>query len=282
MCWAARQSRRPTLRLACAIVSDEPEFGYHAPDDLLARLVRALEAGMEQSKPAIPLPPVPTVPRYYQVTLLDVPGSGGEFSAIFVPHTPDYTAAAVLEDPYLRYPPYLTELQTGMSIDPPLLVSAILATRPDHSRWYGGGIKDVSDDPVAREHAIGFPDALPGGLDRTFLANVERFVAQRDPLLHRFASRVALEPVIPVESSPLSGTSLAELVKSMGSTAVLGYLAMQTSPLLLITVPVGIIVMGGAQGIAEGLRQGLQFRIATWFGATPRPEPEANVPPSQD
>jgi hypothetical protein len=69
------------------------------------------------------------------------------------------------------------------------------------------------------------------------------------------------EAIVPTEQSPLQGTPLSELVghASAGSVgAVLGYQAAPHSPLLLITVPAGIVLVGAAKGLGAGLNAGLR------------------------
>ena len=258
-------------------MSEEHEIGHDDPADLLARLVRVLESGHSKARPLSSLP-TPTVGRYYQATLLDLPGTGGELRAIFVPRTADEIAESVLsvgpEYAVGGTPSFLDSFTTSMYLDPPQLIAAILATRPDQCRWYSGGI---SDDRTREARGPAFPRPDPTGLDWSYLGDVSEYVAEIDPALYRFAARVTLEPVIPVESSPVSGTALAELVKSVGASSALGYFAVGAHPLLLITVPVGVVLLGGARGIADGLRKGLEHRIATWLGASPPSDESASA-----
>lgn len=65
-----------------------------------------------------------------------------------------------------------------------------------------------------------------------------------------FAEHVSFAPVIPFESSPLQGNSLAGLVTSAGGL-VGAY--MTHDPLLIITVPGGIIVCRAALHIGDGI-----------------------------
>lgn len=69
-----------------------------------------------------------------------------------------------------------------------------------------------------------------------------------------FAQHLTSSPVVPVESSPLGGKSLAELVTATGSVgAAVGCYA-SGDPLVLLVVPAGIVVCGAAHGVVEGLR----------------------------
>ena len=82
-----------------------------------------------------------------------------------------------------------------------------------------------------------------------------------------FAEYAANENVVPIEHSPLSADSLVSLLGGSGAGVGLGLMvAGGPTPLLLITVPAGIILVGTATGIAEGLNEGLRYRIKRLFG----------------
>lgn len=81
----------------------------------------------------------------------------------------------------------------------------------------------------------------------------------------RFAEYLAFEAVIPFESSPLGAKSLAALITTTGSVgAALGY-AGSGDPIVLVTVPAGIVLGGAAigvgAGLAVGLADGIQSRV---------------------
>jgi len=84
----------------------------------------------------------------------------------------------------------------------------------------------------------------------------------------RFAECVSFERVIPIEQSPLIQESLAKLATTasgVGIGAYIGFVAFGQSPLLLITVPAGIIICGAARGIGQALEEGLRDRILGWI-----------------
>jgi hypothetical protein len=205
------------------------------------------------------LHPQPTVTRYYQATLLDVPGSGAALSVVSVPQPAD-VAAELLLGASNRDEHWLLE-QTARDlgvkdlrvIAPNVsdLLGAMLATRPDEVASYGG-----ERGPIPWFEILGRdPDPL-STKDAFALGNY-------DPRLAQFVGRVAIEPLIPVESSPLGGVSLTALAKGAGTAAggiALGMAAM-SNPLILLCVPAGVIIMGGAKGIAQGLEEGLHARI---------------------
>jgi hypothetical protein len=249
-------------------VTDEPESEHGDPQLALARVLRILGTKVDApTESSLPLPPAPSLSRYYEATVLDLPGTGAELKAVSVPHTADIVAEGVLSvrdyrPDYLPRPGFLHDFRVSFSFQRDRLIEAILATRPDHSRWYQG---EVSDADFRLSTDIDRVIAL----DHQYIGQVGNVVRARDPRLYRFAARAALEPLIPVESSPVAGVSLAELVRSTGASAALGYFALGADPLLLVTVPAGVILLGGAAGIAEGLKAGLAFRIASWLGAAP-------------
>ena len=79
-----------------------------------------------------------------------------------------------------------------------------------------------------------------------------------------FAESVVYEPHVPISRSPIAGASLWDLARSAshsGGGAVIGWLAaggsMEPRPILLLTVPIGIVVCGAAAGVAKGLNEGL-------------------------
>src|SRR6266496_4248620 len=118
-------------------MSEEPESEHSDPSHVLARLLRALATEADaQTETAVGLPPAPTVARYYEATFLDLPGSGAELKVVSVPHTPDSIAESVLRvrdynADYIPPPGFLREFRTSFSFQPPRLIEAILATRPD-------------------------------------------------------------------------------------------------------------------------------------------------------
>lgn len=73
----------------------------------------------------------------------------------------------------------------------------------------------------------------------------------------RFAEALLNEELVPFESSPLQAVSLAQLTKASGvaTGAYIGFVIAGETPLLLITVPAGMMICGAAAGIGEGLRR---------------------------
>jgi hypothetical protein len=93
----------------------------------------------------------------------------------------------------------------------------------------------------------------------------------------QFAEYLAFEPVIPFESSPLGTKALASLIGATGTTgAALGYAA-TGEPIVLVTVPAGIVIAGVALGVglgaATGLAEGVHHKIARLMGV-PLPPPD--------
>lgn len=85
---------------------------------------------------------------------------------------------------------------------------------------------------------------------------------------YEFAEAVAFDEVIPFEFSPLDARSLASIVTGSGAAgAAVGFVVgAGVPPLLLITVPAGMIVCGAAAGIAAALEQGLKTRLLRRLG----------------
>lgn len=78
----------------------------------------------------------------------------------------------------------------------------------------------------------------------------------------RFFERLAFAAIIPFESSPLAAQALTSLIQGSGGAlgAATGMLAGAGEPVLLLTVPLGVVLAGAAVGIARGLADGLEER----------------------
>jgi hypothetical protein len=128
--------------------------------------------------------------------------------------------------------------------------------------------------------------ALDGTGD--WLVLMREILPRHEPLPEDFAVEVLRSEVVPVEESPLSGVSLAQLLERAPSAAGAAVAAWGTGPndplLLLITVPVGMIVFGAATGVSKALNTGLRAKILGWMGvADPlQPRPPATLTPSPD
>jgi hypothetical protein len=88
-----------------------------------------------------------------------------------------------------------------------------------------------------------------------------------------FAEVVAFDDIVPIEQSPLNAEALVTLVtkaSGAGLGAFAGFVAFGASPLLLITVPAGMIVCGAAKGIADALENGLRDRLLDLLKKKPR------------
>jgi hypothetical protein len=76
------------------------------------------------------------------------------------------------------------------------------------------------------------------------------------------------KPLIPFEQSPLDLTSLTGLLTAsgVGIGAFVGYVAAGGTPLIIITVPAGMVICGAAAAVAKGLETGLQYRLLKFLG----------------
>jgi hypothetical protein len=88
-----------------------------------------------------------------------------------------------------------------------------------------------------------------------------------------FAQHLTYSPVIPFESSPLGSKSLAGVVTTAGG-AVGAYVT--RDPLLLVTVPLGIVLCRAAVHVGDGVGIVLRTIILRWAGieAADAPEPD--------
>lgn len=83
-----------------------------------------------------------------------------------------------------------------------------------------------------------------------------------------FAERVCSLELVPFSESPLQAVALSKLLEK-GGTAVgvwAGWvLAAGHPPLLLLTLPAGIIICGAAEGVALGLKDFFRKRVSSWL-----------------
>jgi hypothetical protein len=83
-----------------------------------------------------------------------------------------------------------------------------------------------------------------------------------------FAENLSFECDLPFENSPLTGEVLVRLVTKAtgaGVGAFAGFVAFGASPLLLVTVPAGMILCGAAKGVADALESGLRERLTNYL-----------------
>jgi hypothetical protein len=89
-------------------------------------------------------------------------------------------------------------------------------------------------------------------------------------LLNQFVEQAVFTDVVPFEESPLELTSIAALIKQatgVGLGAYVGFLvAGGPTPLLFLTIPAGMVIMGTASGVAKALEVGLNYRLLRLMG----------------
>jgi hypothetical protein len=100
-----------------------------------------------------------------------------------------------------------------------------------------------------------------------------------------FAQYVAYAPVVPFESSPLTPKSLSELAAAGGSIGGALGAYVTGDPLLLLTIPAGIIVCGAARGVSQALEIDLRSKVLELMGVrdpyAAKDEPPPATPPSE-
>jgi hypothetical protein len=117
---------------------------------------------------------------------------------------------------------------------------------------------------LALSEAPAAPEPPPPDLDLGDPLSLNLKIFEDSPAEY-FSKLLLDEQVIVVEQSPPTITTLAHLLShKSGAVAIGAYLGFQiaTGPILLISVPAGMIVCGAASGIAAGLQQWLGARIA--------------------
>lgn len=84
------------------------------------------------------------------------------------------------------------------------------------------------------------------------------------PAKQEFVDYLVASPIVPFENSPLGAASLFDIVtkaSAPGIGAYIGFVVSGNSPLLLITVPAGMVICGAASGVAKGLEEGLRSKV---------------------
>jgi hypothetical protein len=199
-----------------------------------------------------------STPRWYETTAIDL--SGAAFRIVGLPPDPSMAAKRRLGlvDAFGIAHQIAFQLDLEAWTEPSVndLMPILLAMRPDRAATYSGPLRrsslELHDWGAGEANSERGPARIP--LFATYLSDI-------DPSLLDFAARVATEPLCPVESSPLRAISLATLLRTAGNGAVVAYSGISHHLYLILAVPVGVIVMGGARGIAAGLEEGLHRRL---------------------
>lgn len=194
----------------------------------------------------------------------------GEMSAevLFLPKTD--MAIPDTNDPQWRFPSDEYLKSVVQAFDP-----AFLAPVQAHNLEYGlAAFLEAANTENANvwnanlsKAAVNAP--LPIALDA--LGFLRSGVQALSPEYLDFAKELLSSSRIPIEESPLSGIPLGELfsraskASPTGLGAFIGWIIAGNTPLLLLWVPVGIILVRGAVGIGKGLEEGLQARIKKLF-----------------
>jgi hypothetical protein len=126
---------------------------------------------------------------------------------------------------------------------------------------------------LAPVEVVSFPtDSLLSGLFLRLLTESTDGVPSEQ--LQPFAEYLTSVRLIPFESSPLGLESALDILKTgsgMAMGAYAGLLAAAGSPpLFFILVPLGIILGGAAQGVAEALHRGIRSKILRSMGVSDR------------
>jgi hypothetical protein len=119
--------------------------------------------------------------------------------------------------------------------------------------------KDFSVSAATPQAVMNFLDVSLRGLqvqDPEFSADLSVFDDLNSPI-----TASVFESTVIIEQSPPMGIPFGELAKrstALGIGTFIGFgLAAGSFPLMIITVPVGIIVVGAAVGVSKGLENGL-------------------------
>jgi hypothetical protein len=97
-----------------------------------------------------------------------------------------------------------------------------------------------------------------------------------------FAQYLAYAPVVPFESSPLAPKALSDLAAAGGGIGGALGAYVTGDPLLLLTIPAGIVVCGAARGVGQALEIGLRARVLDFMGVEDPDAPKDDPPSSED
>jgi hypothetical protein len=112
----------------------------------------------------------------------------------------------------------------------------------------------------------------------------EHLLGPRDPAARggpsAFAQYLAYAQIVPFESSPLTPKSLSDLATAGGSLGGALGAYVTGDPLLLLTIPTGIIVCGAARGVSQALEIGLRAKLLDLMNVED-PNPPSDKPPPE-
>ncbi len=132
------------------------------------------------------------------------------------------------------------------------ILAAILAEQPD----------------LVRDLALSTKN--DGNERNEYLFNLVR---DSEPFL--FAEEMVFGKHVIFEQSPISLESVGNLVRNasgIGIGAYIGLIVGENSPMLLVTVPAGMLICGSAAGVARALEEGLKIRILRLLRGDKDPE----------
>jgi hypothetical protein len=95
-------------------------------------------------------------------------------------------------------------------------------------------------------------------------------------VIHATAASLLRDELIPVRVNPLNLESIGRLVTHATGTAIgayAGFVMAGPSPVLLITIPAGMILVGAAAGTARALEEGLYKRLLPMISGAPTRRP---------
>jgi len=136
-------------------------------------------------------------------------------------------------------------------------------------------IKSASALPAALALTLGQTSDPEPAVVRAALAsidyNLNELVGAGDYDVRNFVEYAAYAKVIPFEESPLDLQSLAGIfagTSAIGVGGAIGYLVVAgaASPLLLLSVPAGVVICAAAYGVAQGLQPALKYNVMKLMG----------------
>jgi hypothetical protein len=146
-------------------------------------------------------------------------------------------------------------------------------------------IGDLAAELAAWADENAHPPPVVGDDVRSFVGFVSQILnadkVEPDRDVEQFARYLAGADLIPFRSSPLLGESITNLLQRFspgtGVGAAMGYYLSPHAPLVLLTVPGGMLVGGTVYGVASALERGLHDRVLKLIQPKPAPEDEERI-----
>lgn len=122
---------------------------------------------------------------------------------------------------------------------------------------------------------------------QVFTQEYPAFHEESEDLLAEYVALLANAKVVPIQQNPLNLESVATVATNIGKTSAyalggtVGLMAGQGTPFVLITVPLGIILVGAARTFSSWLEKHGEKLLNKFFGTTRQEEVKSGPQPKK-